>query len=144
MKTIWLVLIFITLIGLNSNYGQNKGYKKFILDDIEYQTNGIDTICVIDHLPEFPGGESKLIEFLSNNINYPRKARKAKIEGKVILSFVVDKSGEIRNIMIKKSVSEDLDNEAIRVVKMMPKWKPAEQKGKQISFLFNLPINFKL
>jgi protein TonB len=121
-----------------------KGYTKFTKGGLEYQTNGTDTICVPDRFPEFPGGKSKLDDYLVNNLKFHKKNRKDTLGGKVIISFVVDKSGDIRDVTIVNGLREDVDNEVVRVVKMMPRWKPGGQKEKLISFKLKLPINIKL
>jgi len=102
-----------------------------------------DTVY-LDQFPEFPGGKSKMTNFIHENLNYPKKAFKDKVEGRVILSFIVDKSGDIRDIVIIKSVREDIDNEAIRLFKTMPKWLPAKKNGNPVSVRFKVPLDFKL
>lgn len=94
--------------------------------------------------PEFPGGIEGLAKYLQKNIQYPKEAMQAGIEGKVIVSFVIDKQGLVQNAKIIKSMREDFDEEALRVVRAMPKWRPGTQKGKRVAVSFNLPIAFKL
>ncbi|NTW33245.1 MAG: energy transducer TonB [Bacteroidetes bacterium] len=98
----------------------------------------------VDFLPEFPGGFSALYLYFKNQIKYPEEARKKKIKGVVKIEFVINKSGEIEKIKIKQGVNILLDNEAIRVVKSFPKWKPAMRNGKAVNFLLVAPINFQL
>lgn len=95
---------------------------------------------------EFPGGQSELFKFLIQNIHYPDAARKAKAEDMVVLKFVVDADGSISKVEKKgdKAIRQDFIDEAIRVVKLMPKWTPAEQKGKKVASEMVLPIKFKL
>ncbi len=97
-----------------------------------------------EKMPEFIGGLEMMNKYLGNNIKYPSNARTAGIQGKVYVQFVVGKDGEIRDIKIIRGVNKWLDEEAIRVVKAMPKWSPGKQSGRPVSVLFNLPINFKL
>ena len=146
MKMNRLTLILFGILISNSILSQenNTEYIKFIKNGIEFQTNGKDTICIVDPMPEFPGGNKKLIKFLQKNIKYPESAVIDKIEGKVVLRFTIDKSGIIRDIVVIESVREDLDNEAIRVIKKMPKWKPGEQNGISISVSYTYPIVFRL
>ncbi len=146
MKNAEALILLSLLINLNPAFCQTpkKEYVKLTENGIEFQTNGIDTLCIIDSMPEFPGGLLKMTEFLSNNIIYPKKARRDEVEGRLVLSFVVDKSGKIQNILVIKSVRADLDNEAIRVVKNMPKWKPGVQKGSCVQVQYQLPVMFKL
>lgn len=95
-------------------------------------------------MPEFPGGDKALMDYLKTNIKYPALAIENKIIGKVILSFVVNKDGNISDIKIRRSVGGGLDEAAIKVVKSMPPWKPGRQNGKAVSVMYNLPINFNL
>lgn len=99
---------------------------------------------IVEEIPEFPGGVAKMNEYLSNSIIYPEYAVDNNIEGKVILEFVIDIDGTITDIKIKHSVHESLDNEALRVVKSMPKWKPGKNDGKLVRVKYTLPIGFSL
>ena len=91
--------------------------------------------------PQFIGGD--LSEFLKKNIVYPKLAKENGIQGKVFVQFIVWKDGTIRDVKVIKGVHETLDNEAIRIVQMMPKWKPAEHRGKVVNARFTLPVRFK-
>ena len=99
-----------------------------------------------EKMPEFPGGQQALIQYMIDHINYPKEARKGGREAKVIVSFIVWKDGSIRREEVKNHVdgNEDLEAEAIRVIRNMPNWTPAEQRGKKVAVQFNLPIVFKL
>lgn len=99
---------------------------------------------LVEHAPEFPGGEQALYKFLRNNIKYPADDRIKNIQGKVIMGFVVWKNGSIRDVDVKKGVSIGLDAEAKRVIKKMPKWKPAMNKGEKVSCRYIVPISFRL
>ena len=99
---------------------------------------------VVEQMPEFPGGMSEAMKFLAKNIKYPVAAQQAKIEGRVIVQFVVGKDGSISDVHTVRSVSPELDAEAIRVVSMMPKWNPGKQRGKAVSVSFTMPIMFRL
>jgi TonB family protein len=93
--------------------------------------------------PEFPGGIDKLFQFLSSNLQYPRKEFMLGIEGKVIVNFTVDEDGAITKVRIKESVSKGIDNEAMRVVKKFPNFMPGMEDGLRISFQYNLPVWFR-
>ena len=99
---------------------------------------------VVEQMPMFPGGMLAAMEFLGKNMKYPVAAQKAKIEGRVIVNFVVDKDGSISRTKVVNSVSPELDAEAIRVVNMMPKWNPGKQRGKEVPVVFTMPITFRL
>ena len=94
--------------------------------------------------PMFPGGERALMEFLKENVKYPPMAAKRKTQGKVVMTFVVDKTGKVGEIKVAKSVDIYLDTEAIRVCKLLPDFYPARQNGEPVSVWFTLPITFKL
>ena len=99
---------------------------------------------VVEQMPEFPGGMPALIAFLQNNVKYPADAEKQKVEGKVMVSFVVETDGSISDVKVMKKVFPSLDAEAIRVVKAMPRWTPGKQKGKVVRVHFSLPIAYRL
>ena len=107
--------------------------------------NGNTIYEVVEQMPEFPdGGQSGLMDYLKKNIQYPEAAKKAGVQGRVILQFVVDKDGSIDNVSVLRGVNPDLDKEAIRVVSNMPNWKPGMQKGKPVSVKYTVPIAFSL
>ncbi|MCE4562763.1 energy transducer TonB [Maribellus sp. CM-23] len=141
-----LASLLLLILAFCTTHAQEKkdDYTAFMKNGIEYKTNGKDTIVIVDPMPEFKGGKSRLIEYLSNNINYPEKARRNEIEGKVFVNFIVAEDGKIIDCKVVKGVSPELDKEALRVAKKMPKWKPGEQHGKPIRVTYTLPINFKL
>lgn len=99
---------------------------------------------VVEEMPSYPGGMNECLKFLASNIKYPVDAHKAGIQGRVIAQFVVKSDGSIDQVEIVRSISPSLDNEAIRVVKMMPKWIPGKQRGKTVNVKYTLPISFKL
>ncbi len=99
---------------------------------------------VVEKMPEFPGGEKALSDYLKKEIKYPQSAIKDKIQGLVIVSFIVETDGSVSSVNVLKGVSEELDNEAVRVVKAMPKWTPGYQKSKAVRVMLNLPIRFQL
>ena len=101
-------------------------------------------IMVVEKMPEFPGGDLGLMNYISNNINYPKEAKNLNITGKVYVQFTVDTIGQVTNIKIIRGVDQLLDNEAIRIVQSFPKFSPATQRGKPIAVPFTIPINFKL
>lgn len=94
-----------------------------------------------EQMPEFNG---ELYEYLSKNINYPVEAKENKIEGKVIVQFIVEKDASVSNVAVIKKAGWGMDEEAIRVVRAMPNWKPGKQNGKPVRVKYTLPINFKL
>lgn len=97
-----------------------------------------------DEMPMFPGGEAALVNFLSQNINYPSDAIEKQIEGKVVLQFVVTRTGEIGEVKVVRPVDPDLDAEAVRVVKLLPNFAPGMVDGKPVNVWYTLPVSFKL
>ena len=103
-----------------------------------------ETFVAVEQQAEFPGGQGALMKFLSNNIRYPESAQQNDIQGRVIVKFVVEKDGSIGNVTVVKGVDRDLDREAIRVVKKMPRWQPGKNNGVAVRSYFNLPVTFRL
>lgn len=99
---------------------------------------------VVKHQPEFPGGNSALMEWLSKNINYPRTAQENGIQGRVITNFIIEKDGSISDVRITRGVDTSLDEEAIRVVKSMPHWNPGVHNGEMVRVRYTLPIVYRL
>lgn len=98
----------------------------------------------IEDKPEFPGGQNELLRYLAKATKYPEQAKEAGISGRVYVNFVIDKKGKVTNVSLLRGVHPLLDNEAIRVVKSMPAWKPGKQRNKPVKVLFNVPISFRL
>jgi len=99
---------------------------------------------VVEEMPQFPGGMGEAMKFLAKNIKYPVSAQQAKIEGRVVVQFVVERDGSISDIHTVRSVSPELDAEAVRVVSLMPKWIPGKQRGKAVAVKYTMPIMFRL
>jgi protein TonB len=95
-------------------------------------------------MPDFPGGEDALAAYLGKNIKYPKQANEAGIQGRVVLNFVVNEDGDISDIKVARGIGYGCDQEAMRVVNSMPKWKPGKQNGKAVKVSFSLPIMFQL
>lgn len=99
---------------------------------------------VVEKMPQFPGGQQALFEYLSKNIRYPVIAQENGLQGRVICQFVVNSDGSIVDIVVVRSVDPSLDKEAVRVIQSMPKWQPGEQRGKAVRVKYTLPVNFRL
>ena len=99
---------------------------------------------VVENAPQYPGGTTALMEFLGKNVRYPEAAHKAGVQGRVIVQFIVEKDGSISNPQTVKSVSPELDGEAIRVISTMPAWIPGTQRGQAVRVKFTVPIMFRL
>jgi len=107
-------------------------------DDSKIYTDAVEVA------PEYPGGYNAMFDFISKNVKYPKESKEKGIEGRVFVQFVVEKDGSLNEITVLRGVSEDIDAEAIRVVKAMPNWKPGMNEGKTVRVQYVLPFNFKL
>ena len=103
-----------------------------------------DVFDVVEQMPEFPGGQQELMNFLMKNVKYPKVAQDKGTQGRVILQFVVNKDGSVVEPTVVKSVSPELDQEALRVIKMMPKWQPGKQNGEVVRVKYTIPVSFRL
>jgi TonB family protein len=103
-----------------------------------------DAFNVVEQMPQFPGGEIELMKFLSENVKYPEAALKAGTQGRVVAQFIVEADGSITNVKVLKNVSDEIDAEAVRVIKAMPKWKPGMQKGQPVRVKYTIPVTFRL
>lgn len=99
---------------------------------------------VVEELPEFPGGATEFMKWLTKNLRYPPQAQQRKVQGKVVAQFIVNKDGSISNIELLKRVEPSLDNEALRVLRLMPRWKAGQQDAKPCRTQVCIPIVFKL
>jgi protein TonB len=138
--------------------GKNPG-----LENIEGNIGGVDIIDITvvenivpevpvkeeiftwaEEMPKFPGGDSQRLNYFMQNLTYPEIAKRAGVEGKVILSFVVDKNGDVSDIKVLKSIGAGCDEEAVRVINSMPLWSPGKQNGKPVLTRVIIPVVFKL
>lgn len=109
------------------------------------QANGQEKIKVyteVDQMPEYPGGEEALKNFIAENISYPEQAKKNGVTGKVYISFIVNKAGEVQDARVVRGVHPELDKESLRVVNKLKKFKPGIKDGEPVNVAYTLPINF--
>jgi TonB family protein len=119
------------------------------LTGIAMLTNSVKAQKIYDFVsvekqPVYPGGIAKFYEYMKNEIKYPEVAKNNKIQGKVFLSFTVEKNGKLTNVVITRSLSKETDAEAIRVIKNSPSWEPGLLKGKPVRVKYNINVNFNL
>ena len=115
------------------------------MDTIEQEIETYELFgCIQETRPSFRGGEQKLFEFLGNNLVYPQEAKDAGIEGKVFVEFYIEKDGTVCDAKVLRGIGYGCDEEALRVIGLMPKWYPGKQRGKAVRVRYTLPINFKL
>ncbi|MBQ0016247.1 MAG: energy transducer TonB [Bacteroidales bacterium] len=129
-------------MGDNQNQAQEEFVPVEVVEEVEEVEEEIFT--VVENDPEYPGGMESLYKYLGENIKYPSLAKENNITGKVYVTFVVEKDGSIANPRILRDIGGGCGQEAIRVVKSMPKWKPGKQRGKAVRVQFNLPVSFNL
>ena len=99
---------------------------------------------VVENMPEFPGGYAGYTKYIQRNVRYPPIAKEYNITGKVYVQFIVDRTGSVTNVKVVRGVDKNLDAEAVRVIKSLPKYKPGKQRGKPVRVMFTVPINFTL
>ena len=113
----------------------------------QYLAERKDTINVYDcveQMPSFPGGTQKLKEFIEKNLRYPKELEESCVQGRVIVRFIVERNGKLSNVKVVKSVHPVLDKEALRIVKLMPRWIPGRQNGITVRVKCYIPIIFRL
>lgn len=115
---------------------------KFVKDEEEIEEQQI--FLVVENMPEFPGGEAAMYKFIGNNIDYPRMAKESGISGRVFVTFVVERDGSVTDVQIIRGIGGGCDEEAVRVIKAMPKWTPGKQRGKPVRVQYRMPIKFTL
>ena len=98
----------------------------------------------VEQMPQFPGGEAALMKYLQSHINYPPMAVENGVQGRVVVQFVVDKTGKVGEVVVVRNVDKDLDKEAVRVCKSLPKFTPGRQNGQAVAVWYTLPVTFKL
>jgi TonB family protein len=154
IKYTLFVPLLVVLLFVNNLQAQDAKKNAKNLDEIvvvdstsdkgQLQESRGEVFTHVEEMPQFPGGDKEIINFLSQNIKYPEDAQKQKIEGMVIVRFVVNKTGEVSDVFIVRSLTPSCDEEAIRAVSAMPKWVPGKQSGKEVDVYYTLPIRFSL
>jgi len=137
-------LLFVTLFSSLASYGQENVPPPPTQLEPPTEIVEDEVFQIVEKQPEFPGGIEKMMQFISNNFQYPSIDMENGIEGRVYVSFVVEKDGSISTIKVLRGVSKTIDEEAIRVIKKMPNWTPGEQAGKLVRVRFNLPVRASL
>lgn len=130
---------------LRINY-ENGEYDEFVGEQMEANNESLDgdVFLSVEENPEFPGGPAKLLEYIQKNLEYPEAARENEIQGRVFVGFIVEEDGSVSNVKILRGIGYGCDEEAIRLVNSLPKFKPGKQRGKPIRVPYTLPIVFKL
>lgn len=134
-------------VEINAEVDQDEVIEEYEFTPPEIEEEEIveaEIFKVVEEMPEFPGGAAKMMEYIQKNIKYPMMARESDIQGRVFVNFVVEPNGEISNVEVLRGIGGGCDEEAVRVVKSMPNWKPGKQRGSAVRCAFTVPIIFKL
>ncbi|MFC2814427.1 MAG: TonB family protein [Prevotella conceptionensis] len=145
-KYLLFVPLAVALLAMNSTAMRANVQKKVVkTTKVTKKTSATDKVYeVCEQMPTFPGGDAALMKYLSENVKYPALAIKAQEQGRVVVSFTVEKDGAISDVKVARTVTPSLDAEAVRVVKAMPKWTPGKQGGQLVRVRYNVPVSFKL
>lgn len=145
-KYLLFVPLAVALLAMNSTAMRANVQKKVVKSTkVTKKTGTTDKVYeVCEQMPIFPGGDAAMMKYLSENVKYPALAIKAQEQGRVVVSFTVEKDGAISDVKVARSVTPSLDAEAVRVVKAMPKWTPGKQGGQLVRVRYNVPVSFKL
>lgn len=133
-------------VGTDVDYGDDHVYRAEENVIVEEKTESSDDMIhtIVEQMPSFPGGDNALKAYLSNNLRYPPKAEENGIHGRVTCQFVIERDGSITDARVVRGVDPDLDREALRVIKSMPKFYPGHQNGKAVRVRYTMPIIFNL
>ena len=119
-------------------------HKEEVIVEKKVEAEPEKVFTAVEQMPQFPGGDAELMKFLSKNIKYPTMAMENNIQGRVVVQFVVTKTGAIGEVKVVRSVDRDLDREAIRICKSLPRFTPGKMNGQAVNVWYTLPVNFKL
>lgn len=134
-------------IDINAEVDQDEVIEEYVYEAPEIEEEEIveeEVFLSVEENPEFPGGTAKLLEYVQKNLKYPMMARESDIQGRVFVGFVVEKDGSISNVRVLRGIGGGCDEEAVRVVQTLPKFKPGKQRGNPVRVQYTLPIVFKL
>jgi len=132
-------------IEIDAEADQNTEVEDFIpIVEEEEEVPEMEIFQVVESPPQYPGGDAARMKFLQENIKYPQMARESGIQGTVYVTFVVEPDGSVSDVRVLRGIGGGCDEEAVRVIKMMPKWIPGKQRGKPVRVQFNMPIKFTL
>jgi TonB family protein len=143
-KPVRVSFIIPIIFKLDNDISTAKSDEKENVGQADIKSDGEVIYQTVDEMPEFPGGVEALMDYVSRNVKYPESAKENNLQGRVLVKFVIEKDGSVSNVEVGRGWGNELDDEAVRVVKAMPKWKPGKQDGKPVRVSFMLPINFKL
>ena len=133
----------------NFDQGSDEGQEvlkqnQVVVEKVEEKEEETKIFEVVEQMPQFPGGDAALMQYLSSHIKYPAVAEENGIQGRVVCTFVVERNGSITDVRVVKSVDPSLDKEAVRVIKGMPSWIPGKQNGSAVRVKYTVPVTFRL
>lgn len=145
LSILFFVLLFLAVGIMNGCGSDSQGWNKQVNSITNPGDKAIDKLYTnVEKMPQFIGGDEKLADYIAENIHYPANAKKEGIQGKVIVSFVVRKTGEVCDVKIVRGIGGGCDEEAIRVLQESPAWIPGEEKGVKVDVEMSIPISFAL
>ena len=132
-------------IDIRADVQQDEVNEEYVAPEVvEEEVVEQEIFQIVEEMPSFPGGEQKLMEHIAKNIKYPQIARETGVQGRVFVGFVVEPDGSISNVKLLRGIGGGCDEEAMRVIKSLPKWKPGKQRGKAVRVSYQIPVFFKL
>ena len=132
-------------IEINAEVDQTEVIEEYVPVEVEEEeVVEAEVFTIVEEMPAYPGGDAKLYEYLGKNIKYPQIARESGIQGRVFVNFVVEPDGSVSNVKVMRGIGGGCDEEAVRVIKTMPKWKPGKQRGKAVRVTYTIPVVFQL
>lgn len=132
-------------IEINAEVEQNEVIEEYVAPEVvEEEVVEQEIFQIVEEMPSYPGGEKALLEYVAKNIKYPQIARETGIQGRVFVGFVVEPDGSVSNVKILRGIGGGCDEEAMRVIKSLAKWKPGKQRGKAVRVSYQIPVVFKL
>ena len=132
-------------IEINAEVEQNEVIDEYVPVEVEEEeVQEQEIFQIVEEMPSFPGGEAELLKYVATHIKYPQIARETGIQGRVFVGFVVEPDGSVSNVKILRGIGGGCDEEAVRVIKSLPKWKPGKQRGKAVRVSYQIPVLFKL
>ena len=132
-------------LEINAEVDQQEVIEEYVPVEVEEEEVVEQEIFqIVEEMPSFPGGEAELLKYVATHIKYPQIARETGIQGRVFVGFVVEPDGSVSNVKILRGIGGGCDEEAVRVIKSLPKWKPGKQRGKAVRVSYQIPVLFKL
>ncbi|WKZ67240.1 MAG: energy transducer TonB [Flavobacteriales bacterium] len=137
-------LSFLSLMATTACLAQNDNVIDVAVPQREEAHDPNEPFTLVEVMPEYPGGQDAMFAYIGNTLKYPKEAMEKGIQGTVIVNFVVERDGSVNEVKTLRGIGGGCDEEAVRVVRGMPNWKPGKQRGEAVRVKYNLPIRYKL